>query len=164
MIVICKLHKQFFIDEVTVSLFYLPLWFLNSLTRGKNNLRSQKLSLSKMPWMIPLYHVWLSLLTLHLPAGVVFKTVNTGISVSAETLQWIPVPGVKSNAHGSLGPWELVPVCLSCLLWATHLHSLYSCPLGFRQPSQWPRSVPAHDLPWACRSSWNILPNPLLSP
>lgn len=47
MIVICKLHKQFFIDEVTVSLFYLPLWFLNSLTRGKNNLRSQKLSFVK---------------------------------------------------------------------------------------------------------------------
>ena len=43
-----SLYKQFFTTEVTLSLFYLPLWFLNSLTRGKNNLSSQKPSFAKV--------------------------------------------------------------------------------------------------------------------
>ena len=37
-------------------------------------------------------------------------------------------------SHGSLRPYELVPVCLSCLLWATSLHSLYFRPLASISP------------------------------
>lgn len=144
MIVICKLHKQFFIDEVTISLFYLPLWFLNSLTRGKNNPRSQNFSfvrdaLNDTPASMSDFLYSLSTYQL-----VIFKASHSLLKAFSrfQFLEWN-----QMLSHGSLSPYELVPVCLSCLLWATSLHSLYFRPIGFHQPSNgqglsWPTTFP----------------------
>ena len=131
MIVICKLHKQFFIDEVTISLFYLPLWFLNSLTRGKNNPRSQNFSfvrdaLNDTPASMSDFLYSLSTYQL-----VIFKASHSLLKAFSR-FQFLELNQMLS--HGSLSPYELVPVCLSCLLWATSLHSLYFRPIGFLSP------------------------------